>query len=105
MTADDIYSPESYERRLQQATKLYEGHEHDQVYPIWSIWIEPAVADEVATLRTNIESYITNNTLQFITGSKRLDVDWEAYVAGLDQLGLPRYLEIMQQAYDKPVQQ
>lgn len=48
-----------------------------------------------------IESYVSQNSLQFITGSKSLDKDWDAYVKGLDQLGLPRYLQIQQEAYDK----
>jgi putative aldouronate transport system substrate-binding protein len=39
--------------------------------------------------------------VQFITGSKDLNKDWGAYVKGLDGLGLKRYLEIQQIAYDK----
>ncbi len=99
--ATDIYASEGYERRLQEATHLYDGKQPKEVFPHWAIWIDPAVADEVATLRTNITDYINQNSLQFVTGAKSLDKDWDAYVAGLDQLGLKRYLEIMQQSYDK----
>jgi putative aldouronate transport system substrate-binding protein len=98
--ATDIYSGEGYERRLQDATHLYDGKQPKEVFPHWAIWIDPTVADEAATLRTNISNYIDQNALQFVTGAQDLDQGWDAYVAGLDQLNLQRYLEIMQQAYD-----
>lgn len=44
--------------------------------------------------------YINQNALQFVTGAADLETGWDAYVAGLEQLGLPRYLEIMQASYD-----
>jgi putative aldouronate transport system substrate-binding protein len=97
----DIYASNGYERRLQEATHLYDGKQPKAVFPHWAVWIDPAVADEAATLRTNISNYVDQNALQFVTGAKDLDKDWDAYVAGLEQLGLPRYLEIMQQSYDK----
>lgn len=39
--------------------------------------------------------------MQFITGKKSLDSDWDSYLKNLDQLGLKRFLEIYQEAYDK----
>ncbi|MFF0269935.1 ABC transporter substrate-binding protein [Kribbella sp. NPDC004536] len=98
----DIYSQSGYERKLFEATKLYAGHEDKaQIYPFWKVWPDPAQANELATLQTNIQNYVQQNALQFITGSKNLDTDWDAYVKGLDSLGLKRYLEIQQAAYDK----
>lgn len=100
--ATDLYSQPGYERRLFEATKLYEGKEDKSlIYPYWKVWIDPTLASEVATLQTNIENYVQQNALQFVTGSKNLDTDWDAYVKGLDGLGLKRYLEIQQTAYDK----
>ena len=100
--ATDIYSPSGYERRLFEATKLYEGKEDKSaIYPYWKVWIDPSLAGEVATLQTNIENYVQQNALQFITGSKNIDSEWDAYVKGLEGLGLKRYLEIQQTAYDK----
>ncbi|MGW1342927.1 ABC transporter substrate-binding protein [Kribbella sp. NPDC002412] len=100
--ATDIYSPAGYERRLFEATKLYEGKEDKSlIYPYWKVWIDPSLAGEVATLQTNIENYVQQNALQFITGSKNIDSEWDSYVKGLEGLGLKRYLEIQQAAYDK----
>jgi putative aldouronate transport system substrate-binding protein len=100
VSATDIYSPEGYERRLQEATHLYEGKEPSEVFPHWAIWIDTADTDEAAMLRTNIEDYVNQNALQFITGAKDINKEWDAYVDGLEQLNLKRYLEIMQKAYD-----
>ncbi|MFC5263088.1 ABC transporter substrate-binding protein [Kribbella qitaiheensis] len=98
----DIYNQAGYERRLFEATKLYDGKEDKaQVYPYWKVWIDPSLGSEVATLQTNIENYVQQNALQFITGSKDVTKDWDSYVKGLDGLGLKRYLEIQQTAYDK----
>ncbi|NIK58538.1 ABC transporter substrate-binding protein [Kribbella shirazensis] len=100
--ATDIYTPAGYERRLFEATKLYEGKEDkSKIYPYWKVWIDPSLAGEVSTLQTNIENYVQQNALQFITGSKNIDSEWDAYVKGLEGLGLKRYLEIQQTAYDK----
>lgn len=38
---------------------------------------------------------------QFITGSKDVDKDWDAYVKGFDGLQLAKYLEIYSKALKK----
>ncbi|MGG4144036.1 extracellular solute-binding protein [Paenibacillus algorifonticola] len=96
----DIYDSASYERRLYQATLLYQGHEPKELFPLWSIWVDPSEVDEVSILQTNIKSYVEQNALQFITGNKSLEKDWDAYVKGLKDLKIDRYLEILQKAYD-----
>jgi putative aldouronate transport system substrate-binding protein len=100
--ATDIYSQPGFERRLFEATKLYEGKEDKaQIYPFWKVWIDPSLASEVATLQINLDNYVQQNSLQFITGSKNIETEWDAYVKGLEGLGLKRFLEIQQAAYDK----
>ncbi|RXZ82922.1 extracellular solute-binding protein [Paenibacillaceae bacterium] len=96
----EIYDPANYERRLYQATLLYEGHEPAELFPIWSLWVNPDTVDEISMLQSNIRSYIEQNALQFVTGNKSLDKDWDSYVKGLENLKLGRYLEILQTAYD-----
>jgi len=96
----DIYTNDGYERRLFQATKLYDHKEPQEVFPHWALWVDPAYADEASMIQTNIKNYIDQNALQFVTGSKSLDKDWDAYVKGLEALNLGRYLEIMQQSFD-----
>lgn len=96
----DVYDSANYERRLYDATLLYQGHEPKELFPMWAIWIDPALTDEASILQTNIKNYIEQSALQFITGNKDLTKDWDAYVKGLDNLKVGRYLEILQKAYD-----
>jgi putative aldouronate transport system substrate-binding protein len=96
----DIKTASGYEHRLKLATDLYNGKQSPDLYPFWQVWPDPTVADEQALLKTNINDYINTNALAFVTGSKSLDKDWDAYVKGLDALNLARYLEINQKAYD-----
>lgn len=99
---EDIYASDGsgLERQLYQATMLYDGKQPKEVYPNGALWVDPANADELSMLQTNIKDYVEQNALQFVTGSKSLDKDWDAYVKGLDRLNLKRYLEIMQASYD-----
>lgn len=99
----DIYAPDGYERRLYEATLVYEGHEPKETFPIWSAWIDSNEADEANFLQTNIKSYVEENALRFITGNKNLNEDWDGYVRGLADLKIARYVEIMQKAYDRSI--
>ncbi|ACT01802.1 extracellular solute-binding protein [Paenibacillus sp. JDR-2] len=101
----DIYAPDGYERRLFQATKLYEGHEPKEYFPMWSVWIDPDSADEASLLQSNLKNEIDESAMEFITGQIDLDKDWSSYVARLESLGSDRYVEIMQQAYDRWLQE
>ena len=80
VASPDIYTADGYEHRLQVATDLYNGKQAPNLYPFWQVWPDPALADEQALLKTNITDYITTNALAFVTGSKSLDTDWDAYV-------------------------
>ncbi|MGW3409704.1 ABC transporter substrate-binding protein [Streptomyces sp. NPDC000888] len=98
----DVKSPEGYERRLFEATKLYQGHEDkSQNFPYNLTWVDPKQASELATLQTNIGTSVQQSAAQFVTGKKSLDSDWDSYVSDLDTLGLKRFLQIYQEAYDK----
>jgi hypothetical protein len=99
---EDVYSEAGLERRLFQATQQYESRvDKSQVFPEAEIWVDPAAVAELGTLKTNLDSYVSQGELAFITGTKNIDTDWDAWVQGLDGIGMKRYLELNQQAYDK----
>jgi putative aldouronate transport system substrate-binding protein len=100
---DDIYSPAGYERRLFQATDLYAGKESkDQMLLQWNIWPIAEDASELAELQTNIDGFVNQANAEFITGQRDINDDaaWQDYLRNLDELGLPRYLELQQKGYD-----
>jgi len=99
---EDVYSEEGLERRLFQASQQYEPHvDKSQVFPEAQIWPDEASVSELATLNTNLNSYVSQGELAFITGTKNIDTDWDSWVQGLDGVGMKRYLQLNQQAYDK----
>ena len=89
-----------YELRLYLESKKYEPYRSKQVFPN-SIFIDPEDANEAAQLQTNIASYVRSNMAQFITGSKDIEKEWDAYVKGFEGLNLNRYIEIYQKALEK----
>ncbi|MEK3890100.1 extracellular solute-binding protein [Bacillus sp. FSL K6-3431] len=101
-TATDIdeWSPEGYERRLFNATKKYDGFQPEEQFNFESAWVSPEDAEEVSLLKININKYIEENMVQFVTGSKNIDKEWDNYIDGFKALQVDRYLEIYQKAYD-----
>ncbi|MBO9589821.1 extracellular solute-binding protein [Devosia sp.] len=100
---NEIYEPAGFERRLFEATLLYEGkYPADQLFPYWNIWTDPATADELAQLQVNLQNYVTQANAEFVTGQRDINDDgaWAAYLADIEGLGLTRYLELYQTGYD-----
>ena len=96
----DPYSQEGYEHRLYEETiKNYAGKEPKEVYPA-AIYVDPAIAFEAARLRVQINEYVESNMVQFITGTKNIEEEWDAYLKGFSGLKLDRYLTFYQEAYD-----
>jgi putative aldouronate transport system substrate-binding protein len=59
------------------------------------------VSAELSDLETTLNSFVNEYTVRFITGD--LDVnsaDWDKYLAELKKIGVDRYVEIKQQAYE-----
>lgn len=99
-TATDEWSLEGYERRLYNATKKYDGFEPKEQFNAVAAWVDPKEADELGLLQVNINKYIEENMVQFATGSKDIEKDWDKYIDGFKNLQVDRYLEIYQKAYD-----
>ena len=99
----EIYTNAGAERRFFEATKPYEGLESDALFPYWNLWVANEDASELSTLTANIESSVATSTAEFVTGVRdpNSDDDWQAYLDGLAGLGVDRYLEIWQKAYDQ----
>ena len=95
----DIYSNEGFETRLYQATKLYDGHHAEDVFPV-SLFVPLEDASESAQLRDTIYKYVDETTARFITGDLDIDSGWDGYVKSLNDMGLNRFIELNQKAYD-----
>lgn len=61
----------------------------------------PEESEEISALLTDINAYIEEMRVKFITGEMSLDSDWDTYVETLNKMGLERYIEIKQQQYER----
>jgi putative aldouronate transport system substrate-binding protein len=55
---------------------------------------------EIAMLTTNINTYVEESIAKFVVGDLNIDRDWTTFQNNLKNLGLDRYLQIIQNAYD-----
>jgi len=55
---------------------------------------------EAAELGNALTEFVKNKMALWITGSADVDAEWEDYLADLEKIGLSRYLELTQEAYD-----
>lgn len=57
---------------------------------------------EISELETSLKAYVDESIARFIVGDLDInsDADWNAYLKELDMIGVDRYVEIKQAAYD-----
>jgi putative aldouronate transport system substrate-binding protein len=55
----------------------------------------------MSRISTPINDYVKNSFVEFITGKRNLNTDWEAYKQNLEKLGYSEYINHMQTAYDQ----
>jgi putative aldouronate transport system substrate-binding protein len=56
--------------------------------------------EELATLRTDIDGYVSQMFAKWVVGDSDVNKDWDTYLSKLEQMGLSKYVEIHQTAYD-----
>ncbi|WP_152394997.1 ABC transporter substrate-binding protein [Paenibacillus guangzhouensis] len=93
----DPLADNGYGTRLNNVSKEYEPYHSKEQYPN-GLFIALEDAEISAQIKTTLVDYVKSNMAQFITGSKDINKEWDAYVKGLDGLQLAQYLEIYQKA-------
>jgi putative aldouronate transport system substrate-binding protein len=71
----------------------------DTLFP--KVYFLPEEESELAIIRTDIADYVSRSRARFITGDLSIANGWNTYLGQLNQMGLPRYLEITQKALDR----
>lgn len=95
----DIYDPTNYEARLYRATikLLPYAADVDQMPPFW---MDNDDSSKINQIFTPLNDYVKTSIVEFITGKKDADKDWDAYLAGLSKLNYEEYISLYQTAYD-----
>lgn len=96
------FSPNGNQSMLQLVTQQnYAGHQPQYVFPS-SLWLQPSDIQTYTTTQTNINNYVNQWTDEFITGTKSISKDWNAYVKGVQNLGLAQYISMSEKAMGQP---
>jgi putative aldouronate transport system substrate-binding protein len=95
----DIYTTDGYERRLYLATQKYEPYRPEHIPP-GGVYMTPEDSDTYAQLVVPIQNHVYQNSVAFIIGEKDINTEWDAYVAGFDELQLDKYLATLQNYYN-----
>lgn len=86
----------------EQAVKEYALRQADRlVSPYPDLLFTADESTERASLLTDIGSYRKAMETAFIIGETDIDAEWDAYLAELEAMGLSRWVEIEQAAYDR----
>jgi len=96
----DITQVDGYEVYLAKMTDRMSPYKPEETYPL-AVWLTPEEAQRLAQMRIDINNYVMQNSVQFITGQKDVNKEWNSYVEGFNGLGLEVYLKAYQDAYDR----
>ncbi|MGB8452517.1 MAG: extracellular solute-binding protein [Anaerocolumna sp.] len=98
-TDGDIMDPANFESRLYEDTMKLKPYAADvDVIPTLIY-----AGDDSATftqLSTSVGDYAKIAIVEFITGKRNLDKDWDSYLTDLDNLGYGKMIELIQKTYD-----
>ncbi|MEG1381208.1 MAG: extracellular solute-binding protein [Ruthenibacterium sp.] len=100
----DMKGPNGLEALLYYSTKeKMEPYAQDptKVDLMPSLKLTDDESSEIQTIGVEVEKFIAENRVAFITGKKNLEGDWDTYVKDFDRLGLPTLLKVYQTAYDR----
>jgi len=68
--------------------------------PMMPVFYSAEEAEEMGILQSDLRTYIERRTSEWIINGK-IDEEWDAYLNEINGVGLPRWLEINQAAYDR----
>ncbi len=96
----DIYSGDGLEVLLYQVTKEYEPYGRPEM-SIPPIKFTTEEADALAVIRTEVATAIKEGMINFMTGARDVDTEYDAWVKELEAKGLRTIIEAFQKAYDE----
>lgn len=89
----------AFEKPLHYMTEEnYAPYQPDIEMVIGPMYFSEDQSNELITIETAVRSYIRERNAAFITGASDIDATWESYLKELENIGLPRLLEIYQEA-------
>ena len=95
------YDPTNIDTLLWEVAQPYNDYLVYTGKPLVSWSSDTEMAERQSNFSTLFGEYTKENEVAFVIGTRDLDIEWEAYCQELEELGLPEYLEIMQEVYNQ----
>jgi putative aldouronate transport system substrate-binding protein len=102
-TAADMLAPDGsgVERFLEVKSKEnYAPYAQDINKLIPPMYYSADDSLEIAAMATNINTYVEESIAKFVVGDLNIETGWNAFQTNLKNLGLDRYLQIIQNTYN-----
>lgn len=96
----NVDDPMGSEVQLAQASKAYEQVAAPAEYCLPNLAVDTEKLSEYARLQTAVNDYVKESTTKFIIGNMDLDTDWDKFKSQLENIGLQKYIQMTQEAYD-----
>lgn len=99
--ADKPYDPEDPTQLYAKNYEWYVPRHPENILP--PLYYTVNEVEEIQEAIINIPPYVTQTLAEFVTGARdpNSDADWNQYLAELENMGLSRWLEIAQDAYER----
>jgi len=95
---DQFYEAAGLEDRLIYYTKEYLPFRVDEVLP--PLYVPADISTEYFKIEADLKKYVEESFVAFVTGRMSLDTDWQGYLDQLKTIGLEKYIQWTQAAYD-----
>jgi putative aldouronate transport system substrate-binding protein len=57
--------------------------------------------EEIGQLWTDLQTYVNESRVAFMTGDMNIDTDWDSYIATCKQMGVDKYTEVVQKVWTR----
>jgi putative aldouronate transport system substrate-binding protein len=95
---DKITLVAAQDKKLKVHYPIYKPYLEERAYP--TMYFLPEQEEQLATLTTDINSYVEKKRAEWITGSADINAEWDNYLNQLNKMGLKDLIKINQDAYD-----
>lgn len=86
---------------LFEGSQPYYEYIPDESAVLPPLLIDASVAAEYTELGTVINEYVNEMFARFVTGDANIETQWDQYVRELENIGIGRWIQIAQDAYDQ----
>lgn len=95
------YDEDYWKNRVRTAVALYsEARPSEDTYVPIIVYTDEEL-DQISEIQATLRTYVKECKTRFITGDMDIDSEWDSFQQEVQNIGLEKFLEVSQQAYDR----